>query len=157
MSLIECAQVMLREIESLAKWEAEITRDLARTKDRRAKLSKALDALLPELPDQHRRKFRDTLTRLELPAPKFVKRPSIMTPKVSAVHDYLAAAEDTVTVHEVRQHLTDNGLSENPYDANTILARKVGQGIVARVSKGVYRVNPRHREIVVRRKKLRTA
>ena len=123
----------------------------AKTKDRRAKLSKALDTLIPELPDQHRRKYRETLTKIEMPAPERRQRPSIMTPKVSAVHDYLAAAEDTVTVHEVRQHLMTNGLTENPYDANTILARKVGQGIVARVSKGVYRVNPRHREIVVRR------
>lgn len=80
-----------------------------------------------------------------------------MTPKVSAVHDVLAAAEDTVTVHDVRQYLMANGLTQNPYDANTILARKVGQGMVERVSQGVYRVNPRHREIARRRKEMRRA
>ena len=155
MSLIECARLMLREIETLAKWEAEILRDLAKTKHRRAELSRALDTLIPELPDQHRRKYRQTLTRIDMAQPERRQRPSVMTPKVSAVHDYLAQAEDTVSVFDLQRHLIERGLSTKPHDAYNILARKVGQGMVARISKGVYRVNPSHREIVERRRELR--
>ena len=81
----------------------------------------------------------------------------VRTERGGTKRSHLVTAEDTVTVNQVRKHLLQNGLTQNPYDANTILARKVGQGIVARVSKGVYRVDPRHREIARRWKEMRRA
>lgn len=153
MSLSDAASTLVRELDSLAQWEGELRRNLELTSRRRADLNRALDSLIPSLGADDRRKYREMIARIEMPWPRHSRRPSVMTPRVLAVHDYLADAEDTVQVRDLQQHLQDLGLSNSNGDAHTILARKVDQGMVERLGRGTYRVNPRHREIVNRRRK----
>ena len=153
MTLTDCALAILREIESLTNWESEIMKDLGQTRARRAELSKSLDNLLYSLPRSDRRKLKLMIAKQEMPWPRATRQASIMTPKVAAVHDYLAEADDLVYVADLQRHLMAQQLSTKPNDAHTILARKVKQGMVERKGRGTYRVNPRHREIVIRRRR----
>ena len=150
MSLTEAATTLVRELRDLAAWEDELSRDLAQTRGRSAELTRSLMSLIPVLPRDDRRALKIELAKLEMPKVRFTRKASHRTDIVEAVHDYLAGADDTVTALELQAHLTER-FGAAPKRASIILSRKVGQGMVIRLARGRYRVNPRHPEIAARR------
>ncbi|MEM9138418.1 MAG: hypothetical protein AAGB15_01185 [Pseudomonadota bacterium] len=142
---------MITELSELTQWESDLMRDLAVTRGRAADLRRSLDALVRCLPIAERRDLRADIARLEIPVRGRRLQAQNMTDKVIAIHDYLAAADDTVTALELQAHLEKLGLADRPGAASIILSRKVGQGLVERLSRGRYRVNPHHPEISARR------
>jgi hypothetical protein len=150
MTLTDAAQAMVNELRDLAAWEAELARDLAVTRGRGAELTRSLASLLDVLPREDRRALKIALARIEMPRVRRLKAPSIRTGIVEAVHDYLAAADDTVTALDLQAHLAQR-FGARAGRASIILSRKVAQGMVERLSRGRYRVNPRHPEIAARR------
>ncbi|MEM9062947.1 MAG: hypothetical protein AAGD13_20985 [Pseudomonadota bacterium] len=150
-TLLDAANALMTEIEDLAKWETEITGDLLRTQDRRRELTRSLIGVVGALPLGDRRNLRVRIARLEMAAPRKTKRASIMSAAVAAVHDYLAEAEDLVEVAELQRYLESKLVAARSNSAHTILSRKCRQGMVERVTRGTYRVNPHHPEIANRR------
>ena len=150
MSLTDAAQAMVREVAALAAWEEELSRDLAQTRGRSAELTRSLMSLIPVLPRDDRRALKIELAKLEMPRIRPARTAAQRTDIVDAVHDYLAAADDTVTALELQAHLTER-FGAGPKRASIILSRKVEQGMVVRLARGRYRVNPRHPEIAARR------
>lgn len=150
MSLTDAAQAMVREIRDLAAWEAELARDLATTRGRSAELTRSLMALMGVLPKEDRRALKIALAEIEMPRLGHRTKSCHRTDVVDAVHDYLAAADDTVTALDLQAHLAER-CGAAPKRASIILSRKVEQGMVERLARGRYRVNPRHPEIAARR------
>lgn len=150
-NLLDAARTLMDEIEELAQWETRLTGDLIRTQDRRRDLTRSLIGVVGALPLGDRRNLRVRIARLEMAPPRKTKRASIMSAAVAAVHDYLAEAEDLVEVAKLQKHLEAKLVAARSNCAHTILARKCRQGMVERVTRGTYRVNPHHPEIANRR------
>lgn len=150
MSLTDAAQAMVREMRDLTAWEDELTRDLTVTRGRIAELTRSLMSLLAILPREDRRALTIELAKIELPRVRGARKVSCRTDIVEAVHDFLAAADDTVTACDLQAHLAER-FGAGAGRASIILSRKIGQGVVQRLTRGRYRVNPRHPEIAARR------
>lgn len=151
MSLQSAADAMLHELVALSKWEQDLTADLAATRGRAFELRKSIEALVRCLPIADRRAIRADIARLELPLRKIRRAAGPLSDRVAAVHAYLAAADDVVTVKDVQAHLVKHGLASAANSAAIILARKATQGMVERFGRGRYRVIPSHPEIQARR------
>ena len=151
MALTDAAREMLGEIRELARWESELLSDLSETRARKAELVRSFEALTRVLSVTERRELRVEAARIQVPLMRARRRASVMTDRIEAAHTYLATAEDTVTTAELQKFLTDKGLTKGEDDAALILSRKVEQGMVERVRRGLYRVDPDHPVIARRR------
>lgn len=147
MSMTDTARNLAREAAQLAEWEMQLLADLAETRTKRRGLAKALSTLLTLVSPEDRREIRaETARHMQAIAPRR-RKPSVMTPMVAAVHAYLAEAEDLVSAVDIHDHLAASGLTETRGRAYQILARKVRQGMLFRVARGLYRVNAHDPEI----------
>ena len=149
--MLTAAELITAEIEKLAAWESDLLYDLAATRENRERLLRAIDSVLPGLPEDQRRPLRLRLNRVAVARAGGLRANTMVTDKVEAVHDYLSrAAEGVVTVKAVQRYLKKLGLA--PYDdaAALLLARKCKQGLLERVGRGRYRVN-RHHPVVAGR------
>ena len=151
MHLTSAAEAMVRELRDLANWEHELTGDLNRTRSRLGELTQSLDALARLLPLSDRVTLRLEVAKVQMPLVRARRQASVMTDKVAAVHEMLAAAEDSVHAADVQRELVRRKLTADPGAAHSILSRKIKQGMVERLSRGLYRVNPHHPEIIRRR------
>lgn len=151
MSLTAAAEAMVREIRALSKWEHELIADLGTTRTRLAELTASAQTLVRLLPGGERSALGAEIARILMPLVRTRRRAAVMTEKVAAVHEFLAASEGEVAASAVQHMLMQRKLTTDPSAAHSILARKVRQGMVERLSRGLYRVNPNNNEIVVRR------
>lgn len=153
MTLTTAAEAMVRELRDIAEWETELSRDLTVTRARRRELLASLDALARILPIGDRLGLRIAVGQIEMANKPRPRRRSNKTRRVDLTHDYLAMAEDTVTTSGLQNWLSEGGQNPKKGLASIILSRKVDQGVVERLSRGLYRVNPHHPEIVARRRR----
>ena len=144
------AETITAEIESLAKWEAELLDDLARTRARRENLLKAVESVLASLTPEERRPIRLRLNRVAVALAGGLRANLHMTDKVEAVHGYLARADGPVTVRGVQRYLRRHGLATYDDAAALLLSRKCRQGVLQRIERGRYRVNRNHPVIAAR-------
>ena len=154
MSLTDAAQTMLGEIRALADWESELLSGLSETRARKAELIRSFEALTRVLSMTERRELRAEAARIQVPLMRAQRRASVMTDRIEAAHTYLATAEDIVTTAGLQKFLVDKGLARGDDDAALILNRKVAQGMVERIRRGLYRVDADHPVIARRRLQL---
>ena len=150
MDLTDAARAMAREFEDLTRWEQDLLSDLGQTRAKLGELRRALDGLIRLLPIATRRELRLKIAKLEMPLRHARHRARQVTDKIAAVHDHLAQAEDTVAASDLQRVLEAQG-QPAPGEAHRILSRKIKQGLVERLARGLYRVNPHHPEIASRR------
>lgn len=151
MTVTEAAECIAAQIEALAAWENDLLQDLARTRAHRESLLKAIDSVLDTLPVDARRPLRLRLNRVAVALAGELRANVNVTDKVEALHDYLARADGQVTVRGVQAHLRRHGLATYDDAAALLLARKCRQGMLKRVARGRYSVNPHHPLIAGRR------
>lgn len=144
MALADAADGIAVEIEDLARWERDLMRDLAATRQKRERLTESLVILGNQLDPEPAKALRLRLNRIATSLAAGLREGSHLTDKVEAVHEYLASAEGPVAVRRLQRFLHEHGLAPNDHAAATILARKAKQGIVTRVARGQYRVNRHH-------------
>jgi hypothetical protein len=154
MSLTDAAQAMLGEIRALAAWESDLLDNLSETRARKAELIRSFEALIRVLSMTERRELRAEAARIQVPLMRAQRRASVMTDRIEAAHTYLATAEEAVTTAGLQKFLVEKGLVRAKDDAALILNRKVAQGMVERVRRGLYRTNPDHPVIARRRLQL---
>jgi len=150
MPLTDAAETMVAELSDLVGWEADLRKDLNTTRKKIDKLTKGLDAVLDLLDRSERLSLQARITAIRLPMNRRRTAP-VASPRVGALHAWLALREEPFTAAEVQQMLAADGLTDGRHNASIILSRKVGQGMVRRVSRGRYEVNPNHPEIAARR------
>ncbi|MEM7060641.1 MAG: hypothetical protein AAF557_23925 [Pseudomonadota bacterium] len=150
MPLTEAAETMVAELSDLSKWEGELRRDLSATRRKIDKLNQGLDAILDLLDREKRLSLQARIAAITMSLQQR-KTPSTPSPRVEAVQSWLADRDGPFTVAEVQTMLQAQGLTNGRHNASIILSRKVGQGVVRRVSRGWYEVNPNHPEIAGRR------
>ncbi len=151
MTVIEAAECLAAEIETLAAWEGELVQDLARTRACRETLLKAVASVLDTLAVEQRRPVQLRLNRVAVALAGELRAEVNLTDKVEALHDYLARAEGPVTVRRVQAYLARHGLATYDEAAAMLLARKCKQGMLKRISRGRYSVNAHHPMIASRR------
>ena len=151
MTVIEAAECLADEIETLAAWEGELLQDLARTRARRENLLKAIASVLDTLAVEARRPVQLRLNRVAMALAGELRAEVNLTDKVEALHDYLARADGPVTVKRVQAYLGRHGLATYDDAAALLLARKCKQGMLKRIGRGRYSVNPQHPTIASRR------
>jgi hypothetical protein len=151
MTVTEAAECIAAEIEVLTDHEANLLRDLGRTRANRENLLRSIDCVLATLPPEGRRALQLRLNRAAVALAGELRDGVNVTDKVEALHEYLARADGPVTVKGVQAHLRRHGLA--PYDdaAALLLARKCKQGMVKRIGRGRYSVNPHHPAVASRR------
>ena len=151
MTVTEAAETLAAEIETLAAWETDLLQDLARTRLRREGLLKAIESVLATFPVEQRRPIQLRLNRVAVALAGELRPETNVTDKVEAVHDYLARAVEPVTVRGVQAYLRRHGLATYDDAAALLLARKCKQGLLKRIGRGRYSVNPHHPTIATRR------
>lgn len=150
MPLTDAAKTMVSELADLAKWEADLRRDLTATRNKIDKLTEGLTAVLDLLDRPDRQALQARITAIRLPMNRRRTAP-VASQRVEALHAWLALREEPFTAAEVQQMLAAAGLTDGRHNASIILSRKVGQGVVRRVSRGWYEVNANHPEIAARK------
>lgn len=149
--LTAVASGLLDELAAHRRAEAEIHRRRRAARERGINLIRAFDALVRTLPAEEQRPL---LRRLDAIEGRAAPPPNALgsTPVTGAVLAFLAAHEaETVTVPALNEHLAALGITEVKTHASITLSRYVRQGIVARVRRGVYRINRFHPELVAMR------
>ncbi len=145
--LIDAAALILDELAAQRGAEADLARRRTAARDRAYRLLRSLDAVLSTLPPAERRPFvqrRDAIEGRAGPPAGALGA----TPVTSAILAYLAAHEaETVTVAEINEHLAAAGLPTVRAHAAITLGRFTRHGLVARVRRGIYRVNRFHPEL----------
>ena len=149
MPLNDVTETLARQIESIAEWEAELLKDLEKSRQRRERLQQSLVALYPELVTHRRAALRTRMNRVASKLSVELRSNLHQTDKVEAVHGYLARADGVVSVRMVQKFLERHDLAPGKDAAAMILHRKAKQGVVTRVSRGRYRVNHGHPKIAM--------
>ena len=149
--LIDAASLILDELAAHRAREAELSRRFRATRDRGHALVRSFDALARALPPAELRPLLQRLDaiegRAEPPAGALGS-----SPVTNAILAYLAAqTAETVTTAAVEEHLAAAGLTTLRAHAATTLGRFMKHGIVARVRRGVYRINRFHPELLAMR------
>ncbi len=149
--LIEACTLILDELAAHRAHEAELTRRFRATRDRGQALVRSLDAAMRAVPPAERRPLLQRLDAIEgRGAPPSGALGS--SPVSNAILAYLAAqTAETVTTAAVQEHLNAAGLTTLRAHAATTLGRFIRHGIVARVRRGVYRINRFHPELLAMR------
>jgi hypothetical protein len=151
MTVTQAAEAIAAEIEALTARESDLVQDLARTRANREKLLKSVHCVLDTLPPEERRPLQLRLNRAAVALAGELRAGVNVTDKVEALHDYLARADGPVTVKGVQAHLRRHGLATYDDAAALLLARKCKQGMLKRIGRGRYSVNPNHPAIASRR------
>ena len=151
LGLVEAAGRILDELAAHRAREAELSRRRTAARDRGARLVRAFDALVRALPPAESRALIQRLDaiegRAEPPAGSVGS-----TPVTNAILAFLAAHDaETVTVAALNEHVAALGLPTVRAHAAITLARFTRHGIVARVRRGVYRINRFHPELLALR------
>lgn len=95
-------------------------------------------------PESARAPVRAWMLRAAVTIASDLRSSAHVTDKVEALHAYLRAADEIVTVRAVQRHLVALGLATHPDAAAMLMARKARQIVVDRVAPGRYRVNRDH-------------
>ena len=151
MDVMDAAEAIAAEVETLAERETALLDELARTRANRERLVRAVDAVLATLPPERRRPVQLRMNRVAMKLAGELRADPNRTDKVEAVHDYLARADGVVTVKAVQRYLQRHGLAAYDDAAALLLARKCRQGLIKRVGRGRYSVNQHHPAIASRR------
>ena len=150
MTVTQAAECIAAEIEALSARETDLLQDLARTRANREKLLRSIDCVLDTLAPEERHPLRLRLNRAAVALAGELRPGVNVTDKVEALHHYLASTEGPVTVKGVQAHLRRHRLATYDDAAALLLARKCKQGMLRRIGRGRYSVNPHHPAIASR-------
>lgn len=149
--LTDAAALILDELAAHRARETEISRHFRVTRDRGHALVRSFDALVRALPPAESRPLLHRLDAIEgrgAPPGGALGSSSV----TNAILAYLAAqTAETVTAAAVQEHLAAAGLTTLRAHAAITLARFMRHGLVARVRRGVYRINRFHPELLAMR------
>ena len=136
----DAVETLMKQLEHEHAWAAELRADLDHTEKNCTRLKASVAMAAEMLPPDARRGYKLRLARLvvgrnALGRPPKDKRQAVLL-------EYLAArVEETVSNADIRRHLDQQGIENNPQYISTRLAAWAVEGMLTRLSHGLYKVN----------------